>query len=65
MVENLWAFEDFNPSLGMLSATMNAGKSAQNYQNLSEDETLKYHQKLRFYFFSKIKISTCRGGTRA
>jgi hypothetical protein len=41
-------FEDFSPSLGMLSATMNAGKSAQNYQNLPKDETLKYHQKLRF-----------------
>jgi hypothetical protein len=33
-VENLWGFEDFSPSSGMLSATVNAGKSAQNCQNL-------------------------------
>jgi hypothetical protein len=58
MVEKLWGFEDFNPSLGMLSATVNVGKSAQICpilppaakicQNLSKDETLKYHQKSRF-----------------
>jgi hypothetical protein len=29
MVEKLWSFEDFSPSSGMLSATMNAGKFAQ------------------------------------
>jgi hypothetical protein len=29
MVEKLWGFEDFSPSLGMLSATVNVGKSAQ------------------------------------
>jgi hypothetical protein len=29
MVEKLWDFEDFSPSLGMLSATMNVGKSTQ------------------------------------
>jgi hypothetical protein len=34
MVEKLWGFEDFSPSLGMLSATVNAGKSAQNYPKL-------------------------------
>jgi hypothetical protein len=34
MVEKLWGFEDFSPSSGMLSATVNAGKSAQNCQNL-------------------------------
>jgi hypothetical protein len=34
MVEKLWGFEDFSPSLGMLSATVNARKSAQNRQNL-------------------------------
>jgi hypothetical protein len=28
-VEKLWGFEDFSPSSGMLSATVNAGKSAQ------------------------------------
>jgi hypothetical protein len=26
---------------------------------------LKYHQKFRFYFFSKIKSSMSRGGIRA
>jgi hypothetical protein len=29
MVENLWGFEDFSQSSGMLLATVNAGKSAQ------------------------------------
>jgi hypothetical protein len=29
MVEKLWGFEDFSPSLGMLSAIVNSGKSAQ------------------------------------
>jgi hypothetical protein len=58
MVEKLWSFEDFSPSLGMLSTTMNAGKSAQHClalpktakicQNLPKDETLKHHQKSRF-----------------
>jgi hypothetical protein len=57
-VEKLWDFEDFSPSSGMLSATMNAGKFAQTCpklpkiakicQNLPKDETLKYHQKSRF-----------------
>jgi hypothetical protein len=28
-VEKLWGFEDFSSSSGMLSATVNAGKSAQ------------------------------------
>jgi hypothetical protein len=27
MVEKLWGFEDFSPSLGMLSTIVNAGKS--------------------------------------
>jgi hypothetical protein len=59
----------------MLSATVDAAKSAQNCpklpksaqicQNLPKDETLKFHQKSRFYYFSKIKICMCRGGTRA
>jgi hypothetical protein len=31
MVKKLWGFEDFSPSLGMLSATMNVAKSAQIY----------------------------------
>jgi hypothetical protein len=29
MVEKLWGFEDFSPSLGMLSATVNAANFAQ------------------------------------
>jgi hypothetical protein len=33
-VEKLWGFEDFSPSLGMLSATVDAGKSAQNCPKL-------------------------------
>jgi hypothetical protein len=28
-------------------------------------KTLKFHQKLRFWFSSKKKTSTCRGGTKA
>jgi hypothetical protein len=54
-VEKIWGFEDFSPSLGMLSATVNAANSAQICpklpkicQNLPKDETLKFHQKLRF-----------------
>jgi hypothetical protein len=43
----------------------NLPESAQNCQNLLKDETLKFRQKLRFQYFSKIKISMCRGGTRA
>jgi hypothetical protein len=51
----------------MLSTTFNEQnlpKSAKICQNLLEDETLKYHQKSRFLYFSKNK-STYRGGTRA
>jgi hypothetical protein len=33
-VEKLWGFEDFSPSSGMLSATVNAGISAQNCPKL-------------------------------
>jgi hypothetical protein len=29
MVQKLWGFEDFSPSSGMLSATVNAANSAQ------------------------------------
>jgi hypothetical protein len=54
-VEKLWGFEDFSPKLGMLSATVNARKSAQNCPKLPKsakicpkNETLKYHQKSRF-----------------
>jgi hypothetical protein len=52
MVEKLWDFEDFNPSSGMLSAIVIARKSI---QNLPKNETLKYHQKSRLQYFSKIK----------
>ena len=51
----------------MLSATANVAKFAKTAKicwNLSE-ETLKYHQESRFWFFLKIKIWTCRRGTRA
>jgi hypothetical protein len=34
MVQKLWSFKDFSRSLSMLSATANAAKSIQNYQNL-------------------------------
>jgi hypothetical protein len=33
-VEKFMGFEDFNPNSGMLSAIVNAGKSAQNCPNL-------------------------------
>jgi hypothetical protein len=36
MVEKLWGFEDFSPSLGMLSATVNTANSAQKYPKLSK-----------------------------
>jgi hypothetical protein len=32
---------------------------------LPKNETLKFHQKSRFQYFSKIKIRKCRGCTRA
>jgi hypothetical protein len=58
MVQKLWGFKDFSPSWGVLSATVNAVKSAQNRpklpktaqicQNLPKGETLKFHQKSRF-----------------
>jgi hypothetical protein len=35
-------------SWGMLSATVNAAKSAQNCPNMTKDETLKFRQKSRF-----------------
>jgi hypothetical protein len=50
-VEKLWGFEDFSPSSGMLSATVNAGKSAQICPKLRKDETLKYHQKTEILVF--------------
>jgi hypothetical protein len=46
MVEKLCGFVDFSPSLGMLSATLNAGKSAQNCQNLPKSAKLYPKTKL-------------------
>jgi hypothetical protein len=50
-VEKLWGFEDFSPSSGMLSAIVNAGKSAQNCQNLP-----KFAQRRNFEIPPKIEI---------
>jgi hypothetical protein len=50
-VEKLWGFEEFSPSLGMLSATVNVGKTAQNCQNL-----LKYAKRWNFEIPPKIEI---------
>jgi hypothetical protein len=59
----------------MLSAIANATKFAQiclklpkSAQKQLVQETLKFHQKLRFWFFSekkKKKTSMCRMGTKA
>jgi hypothetical protein len=51
MVQKLWGFEDFSPSWGMLSATVNAAKSAQNCQNLP-----KFAQRWNFEIPPKIEI---------
>jgi hypothetical protein len=74
-VQKFRGFEDFSPSSGMFSATMNGANSTQIYpklpktakicQNLPKDETSKLHQKLRFQCFSNKKISMCTRGTRA
>jgi hypothetical protein len=53
MVKELWGFKDFSLVSGMLSATASEAKSAQNCQNLFKDETLKYHQKSRFWCLKK------------
>jgi hypothetical protein len=49
-VEKLWGLEDFSPSLGMLSATMNARKTVQIYPNLS-----KFGQRQNFEIPPKIE----------
>jgi hypothetical protein len=51
MVEKLWGFEDFNPNSGMLSATVNAGKSAQNCKKLP-----KFAQRWNFEIPPKIEF---------
>jgi hypothetical protein len=57
MVEKLWGFEDFSPSLGMLSAAVNAGKSDQNCPKLPKDENLsKSAQRWNFEIPPKIEI---------
>jgi hypothetical protein len=45
-VEKLWGFEDFSPSLGMLSATVNVGKSAQNCPKLAKSAKICPKMKL-------------------
>jgi hypothetical protein len=63
-------FIDFSLATSRLSATVNAANSAQNCPKLPKsaqmpkNETLKFHQKSRFQYFSKQKNSMCRGGTR-
>jgi hypothetical protein len=37
MVQKLWGFKDFSQNLGMLSATTNAVKSAQNLPISAKD----------------------------
>jgi hypothetical protein len=67
-VEILYGFEDFSPSLGMLSPTMNVGKSAQNcpkLPNSTQRQNFGKPPKIKILVFFKIKISTWRGGTKA
>jgi hypothetical protein len=45
----------------MLSATVNATKSAQNCPKLPKDETLKFSQKSRFRIFQKKEILRVEG----
>jgi hypothetical protein len=56
----------------MLLAIANAAKSAQICPNLPKiaerqlvQETLKFHQKMRFWFFFKKKTLMYRGDTKA
>jgi hypothetical protein len=51
MVQNLRGFKDFSQTLGMLSATANVAKSAQNCQNLP-----KFPQRWNFEIPPKIEI---------
>jgi hypothetical protein len=45
-VEKLWGFENFSPSSGMLSTTVNAGKSAQNCPKLAKSAKICPKKKL-------------------
>jgi hypothetical protein len=57
-VEKLWGFEDFSPSLGMLSATVNAGKSAQICPKLPKSvqrQNFEIPPKIEILVFFKIK----------
>jgi hypothetical protein len=68
MVQKLWGFKDFSPSWGMLSATVNAAKSAQNCQNLpksAQRQKFEIPPKIEILVFFKKKNSMYRGGTRA
>jgi hypothetical protein len=52
----------------MLSAIVNAGKSAQNYQNLpkfAQRQNFEIPPKIEILLFFKNKIFVCRRGTRA
>jgi hypothetical protein len=66
---NIWthgswvrAFLRFQPNFGHALSHCQCSKFC---PNLPKDETLKFHQKLRFQYFPKIKISMYRGGNRA
>jgi hypothetical protein len=55
----------------MLSGTTNVAKSAQIWPKLPKSsqrqlvqETLKFHQKLRFWFFSKKKLPCVEGAPK-
>jgi hypothetical protein len=71
MVDELEGFKDLNLVLGMFSAIINAAYSTQNHPKLPKiakiypKTNLKFHQKSRFWYFSKLKKIMCRGGTRA
>jgi hypothetical protein len=72
MVQKLWGFKDLSRNSGMLLAIANAAKCAQIRPKLPKSAwrqlawgTLKCHQNLRSYCFSKIKISICKRVTRA
>jgi hypothetical protein len=58
-VEKLWGLEDFSPSLGMLSATMNARKTVQIYPNLSkfgQRQNFETTKNREFSIFQKYKF---------
>jgi hypothetical protein len=72
MGQKLWGFQDFSRSSCMLSATTNAAKFFQICPNLPKpphrqlvQETLKFHQKLRFWsFWRKKKLPYVEGAPK-